>query len=348
MEQALLNQHQLEEELRGLKDILTVAQVVVSSLEIDEVLANILGSAMAVMEMTAGSIALYDSSSNKLELHAHQGLSSRFVSHDRWTVKQGGLTDTILAKGELFIVDDTSRTDFFRNPLAVEEGIRSLIAVPLKIQDKPVGILYVNDFVPRQFCNTRLRLLEILGSFASMSIDNARLHEQTRELACTDGLTGLYNHRQFKKVFSEELARARRYNNPLVLIMLDIDDFKLFNDLYGHPAGDKALVGVAEIISDTLRDCDTIFRYGGEEFIAILPESELAEALTAAERLRERIEAETSRYLDDYVQSSITVSVGVAAYPRDGQTFDGLLKAVDDLLYVAKRQGKNRVNYLPG
>jgi len=149
MEQALLNQHQLEEELRGLKDILTVAQVVVSSLDLDEVLANILGSAMAVMEMTAGSIALYDRPSNKLELHAHQGLSRRFVSHDRWTVKQGGLTDTILAKGKLFIVEDASQTDSFNNPLAVEEGIRSLIAVPLKIQDKPVGILYVNDFVPR-------------------------------------------------------------------------------------------------------------------------------------------------------------------------------------------------------
>ncbi|ORJ61632.1 GGDEF domain-containing protein [Geothermobacter hydrogeniphilus] len=337
----------LEKELRGLKNILSVAQVVVSSLRLEEVLDNILGSAMAVMEMPAGSIALYDRASNYLSLKVHHGLSENFISRDRWRVGEGGLTATILNQGTAFAVEDTDKADFFNNPLAVTEGIRALIAVPLKIQNKVIGILYVDDFKPRRFDQMDLRLLSILGSFAAMSIDNARLHEKTRRLASTDGLTGLYNHRQFKRLFSEELMRARRYRKPLGLVMLDVDDFKHFNDSYGHPVGDKVLVAVAEILTETLRDCDYIFRYGGEEFIALLPESDAAASLAAAERCRALIEQESARYLDGFATTGVTVSIGVATYPRDGETFDGLLKVVDDLLYAAKREGKNKIHYLP-
>jgi len=345
MKRAKNDRLQLEEELRGLKDILSVAQVVVSSLELDEVLENILGSVMAVLEMPAGSIALYDRKTNQLELHAHQGLSDRFLALKRWPVKEGGLTQTVLNAGELFLVEDSSKTKFFSSPLAVEEGIRSLVAVPLKIQNKIVGIIYVNDFVPRQFSEIRLRLLSILGSFASMSIDNARLLERTRELACTDGLTGLYNHRHFKKLFADEMGRARRYQRPTSLMMFDIDDFKDFNDRYGHMVGDKVLIAVAEILQETLRDCDPSFRYGGEEFIALLPQTDIQDALVAAERCRELIATETGRYLDQQPTLKVTVSIGVASYPRDAMDADGLLKVVDDMVYMAKRNGKNRVCY---
>jgi diguanylate cyclase (GGDEF)-like protein len=347
MEQTPLNPQILEEELRGLKNILSVAQVVVSSLELDEVLDNILSSAMAVMEMPAGSIALYDRVSNMLSIQVAHGLSESFISRDRWQVSQGGLTATILDGGELFVVEDTREADFFNNPLAVAEGIISLIAVPLKIQNKVIGILYVDDFKSRNFDDFNLRLLGILASFAAMSIDNARLHERTKELASTDGLTGLYNHRQFKKLFSEELLRARRYDKPLGIIMFDVDDFKLFNDTYGHPNGDKVLVAVGEILTDALRDCDYVFRYGGEEFIGLLPESSIEASLAAAERCRKRIEMESSRYLEDVGSGGVTVSVGVATFPRDGEAFDSLLKVVDDLMYLAKREGKNKVYHLP-
>ncbi|TYO99616.1 diguanylate cyclase with GAF sensor [Geothermobacter ehrlichii] len=338
---------QLEEELRGLKNILSVAQVVVSSLELDEVLDNILGSAMAIMEMPAGSIALYDERTGRLELRVAHGLSDAFTARRRWRVTPGGLTATILDKGDLFVVEDTEKAVFFRNPLALAEGIRSLIAVPLKIQEKLIGILYVDDFVPRRFDATSLKMLSILGSFASMSIDNARLHARTLELACTDGLTGVYNHRHFKKLFADELGRARRYGKELGLIMFDIDDFKAFNDRYGHPVGDRVLAAVAEILRETLRDCDQLFRYGGEEFIALLPETDLQSALAAAERCRRCIERESADCLAGITDRGVTISVGVAVFPRDGETFDGLLKAVDDLMYVAKREGKNKVYHMP-
>ena len=331
-------------QVKGLKGILSVAQIVVSSLELDEVLQNILHSAMSVMDMPAGSVALYDATTYQLELHAHAGLSEKFVALDRWRVSQGGLTYEILERGDVFIINDTASADFFNNPLAIEEGIRSLIAVPLKIHKRTIGVLYLDDFKPREFDAEKLELLSVLSSFATMSIDHARLHERTLQLACTDGLTGLYNHRQFKKVFNEEVARASRYSKPLSIILFDVDDFKKFNDTYGHPSGDIVLQEMATMIKELLRDCDSFFRYGGEEFVTLLPETPLAEAAKVAERIRIFVETESQRFLTGITKThGITVSVGVAALPESGSDTKTLLKKVDDLMYKAKHEGKNTV-----
>lgn len=340
------NDASLIEQVQGLKGILNVAQVVVSSLDLDEVLQNILHSAMAVMDMPAGTVALYDEETSMLELHAHAGLSDKFVTRNRWRVKPGGLTYEILDRGELFVINDTKTVVFFKNPVAIEEGIRSLIAVPLEIHKRTIGVLYLDDFKPREFFDEKLELLSILSSFATMSIDHARLHEKTQQLACTDGLTGLYNHRQFKKIFVDEVVRANRYNKTLSIILLDVDDFKKFNDTYGHPNGDIVLQETANLLQELLRDCDTLYRYGGEEFVAILPETPLSEAIKVAQRIRIFVETESPRFLSGVTKThGITVSVGVAALPDDGQDAGSLLQSVDDLMYRAKRDGKNKVSY---
>jgi diguanylate cyclase (GGDEF)-like protein len=336
----------LEEELKGLREILSVAQVVVSSLELDEVLQNLLCSAMAVMEMPAGSIALFDNARGELTLHAHAGLSSSLVAHRSWEVLSGGLSRRILDSDNPLIIENT----YAVGPLPAtlqQEGIRSLVAVPLKVKDIIVGILYLDDFVPRRFAENRMRLLSILASFAAMSIDNALLHREMRKLACTDGLTGLYNHRHFHMRAAEELAIADRYQRPLALVMFDIDDFKKFNDTYGHPLGDKALAAAAGILCQGMRECDQVFRYGGEEFMAILPETALEKALVAAERTRRLVEKETRRSLRRFNARGVTVSAGVASFPRDGGNLEALLNVVDQLLYQAKQKGKNMVHYLP-
>jgi diguanylate cyclase (GGDEF)-like protein len=344
----VLNQGEFtDEELNCLREVLSVAQVVVSSLDLDEVLHDILCSALGTMDMPAGSIALYDDSLNRLQLHAHIGLSEKLTSRSSWSVTPGGLTHRVLSEGQLFVVTDMHGEAFFKNPLMVEEGIRALIAVPLKIQEKMIGILYLDDFVPRTFSPLRLRMLSILASFATMSIDNARLHVKTQLLACTDGLTGLYNHRHFLQSFEEEMARAIRYAKSLSLVMLDVDDFKRFNDRYGHPVGDKALVAVARSLQSLLRTCDFSFRYGGEEFIAILTETDLDKALVAAERLRQGIIDNTREALAGIAPEGVTVSIGVASSPRDG-VGDVLIKEADDQLYRAKREGKNRVYFRDG
>jgi diguanylate cyclase (GGDEF)-like protein len=253
------------------------------------------------------------------------------------------MAQTILDQNGLLVIEDAAKVNFFSNPLVLTEGIRSVIAVPLKIHGQPVGILYLNDFVPRRYSPEKLEQLTIISSFASLSIANARLYQRTREMAVTDGLTGLYNHGQFKHMLEQELARSDRYGHPLSLIMFDIDNFKSLNDTYGHPCGDQILVQIAAALGDVFRGTDQVFRYGGEEFTVLLPEANMEQATTAAERTRLLISQLRIDWQDIKEQLRVTVSAGVATSAQSGTTPEDLLNTVDERLYRAKRAGKNCV-----
>lgn len=333
----------LQKQIDALRELIEVAKTVVSTLDLDTLLQAIMVSAMHYSETPAGSVALYDSKKNELSLHAHQGLSADFIKVERWNVTVGGLTEQILNSGEIFIVGDTEQTPFFQNPVAIKEGIRALICVPLVFQDEIVGILYLDDFKPRDFDRGKLELLSILASFAALAIHNARLHNKTKLMAITDFLTGLYNHRYFQQILTQELGRARRYQKMLSLVILDIDNFKSFNDRFGHAVGDKVLVSIGEIISRSLRKVDYAFRYGGEEFVILLPETALDNAVLTADRLRERIAKEAVLSVPEANGTIITVSAGVACYPENGMNREDLFSLMDSFLYKAKSMGKNRV-----
>ena len=335
----------LEAQVKALKDLIEVARAVVSTLDLDTVLQAILTSAMRFAETPAGSVALYDDRKMELSLHAHAGLSASFIKKERWDVTPGGLTEKVLSAGEILFIENTAETPFFNNPVALDEGIRSLICVPLVVQKRTVGVLYLDDFVPRQFDREKLNLLSVLSSFAAMAIYNAKLHNRTKMMAITDALTGLHNHRYFRQQFPLELRRAKRYQKPISLVMLDVDDFKKFNDTYGHSTGDLILASIGEVIAMTLRRVDFAFRYGGEEFVILLPETKLESAIPVADRIRERIERETVTALKGIADCGVTVSVGVVSHPENGSGQDELFNKVDALLYRAKREGKNRVYF---
>ena len=142
---------------------------------------------------------------------------------------------------------------------------------------------------PGTFDREKMKLLSVFASFAAMAIFNATLHNRTKIMAITDALTGLHNHRYFQEIMELELNRAKRYGKPLAMLMIDVDDFKKYNDTYGHAAGDRILAIIGKVIAKSLRKVDFAFRYGGEEFILLLPEAEAGSALNAAERLREKI-----------------------------------------------------------
>ncbi|HEY5947988.1 MAG TPA: diguanylate cyclase, partial [Kofleriaceae bacterium] len=180
----------------------------------------------------------------------------------------------------------------------------------------------------------------------------AKIHERTHELAeantrlaqlaVTDGLTGLYNHRHLHERLSLEVERSQRSGLPLSLLMLDVDHFKQFNDTFGHPAGDEVLRQLARVLNDTRRANDVVARYGGEEFAVILVDTAKFTAAKVAERVRERI---AGHDFSDAAQRAgkISVSIGVATFPDDGSDAEGLVRAADTALYAAKRAGRNRV-----
>lgn len=334
----------LQEHIQALTEIIGVARTVVSTLELDKVLNSVLHNAMQFMEMPAGMLEAYNEITQEMVPHVDAGLSAEFVENDRWRVsmKCDVITKRAMYDGHIHCVSDISReregVEAFRN-----ENIHSLICVPLILKNRPLGVLYLYDREPRHFEERQLDLLAIFASFAAMSIDNASLHSKTKRMAITDALTGLHNNRYFKQVFPYELSRARRYAKPLSLIMMDIDHFKLLNDTYGHPKGDQVLAALGKVLSNSLRAADFSFRYGGEEFAILLPETRLEGAFLVAESLREKVSKTTSPVLGEDAERQVTISLGVSCFPNDGNTTDQLLKHADNCLYKAKKQGRNRI-----
>jgi diguanylate cyclase (GGDEF)-like protein len=335
--------NELKGQVQALNDLIGVAHASVSTIELDTLLGAILESAMNFTEMPAGSFALYDNRTGVLTLRAHAGLSREFVARDAWSVTPGGLTDQLFRRDEILFVEDTRETDYFNNPLAIEEGIRSLICIPLMTKGNIHGIMYLDDFVPRKFDQNRMSLISVLATFAAMAIENAKLHRETRQMAITDVLTGLYNRRYFEKVLTQEMERARRHGQSLSLLMIDADNFKKFNDAYGHPMGDRILATIGHTIGKALRSIDFAFRYGGEEFVVLLPDVPLDGARKVAERIRQRVIADSRKVLGGYIADPVTVSTGIACYPRDVEDAVSLVTLADDLLYQAKGAGKNRI-----
>jgi diguanylate cyclase (GGDEF)-like protein len=184
-------------------------------------------------------------------------------------------------------------------------------------------------------------MLELIGAQVAVKLDLARAHEQIRELATTDGLTGLNNHRVFQQTFDAMLQRARRRSSPVCFLLTDIDKFKVLNDTYGHPFGDEVLKGVARVLGGAVRSVDLAARYGGEEFAVLLEDAGSEGGRLMAERIRAEVEALSFAHPKGPVR--VTLSLGVAAFPADGELKTTLIERADAALYQAKHAGRNRV-----
>lgn len=186
----------------------------------------------------------------------------------------------------------------------------------------------------------------VMGAVASelvVAVENSRLYKLTRKLAVTDELTGLANYRHLQQRLDEEIERAKRYDKHLSLLMIDVDDFKRFNDTQGHMAGDRALAELGRVVSSVVREVDLVARYGGEEFSIVLPETDAAGAFVTAEKVREAVATNLFADAEGSHHCGMTVSIGLASYPAHALDKEALLRESDDALYRAKSGGKNRV-----
>jgi diguanylate cyclase (GGDEF)-like protein len=218
--------------------------------------------------------------------------------------------------------------------------IESWAGAPIIARGQLMGFLSLDNVIPGFYSMELAERLAVFAAQAGLALENARLYAEQQKLATTDGLTGLANRRYFDIELARELQRAERHKRSTALIMIDLDDFKSYNDRYGHPTGDDLLRAIAMMLGQYVRTLDTAARYGGEEFVLILPETQAESACGAAERLRELV-AQLPLSADN-AKSRVTISLGVAVAPLHGLTPLELVEAADRALYAAKRAGKNR------
>lgn len=232
-----------------------------------------------------------------------------------------------------------TRTAYDRNFLK-QLGIRSALIVPLVMRERVLGCLFLQDCAePREWSIDDMSVIGSLADNLSVAIENAELHQEIARQAVTDGLTGVANRRSFNESFSREFERARRYNEPLSLAIIDLDFLKKINDTYGHKAGDDAIASIGKLLKQSSRVSDVAARYGGEEFCLLLPNTETDMAEQLAERIRRKI---NEAHIEG--PGTISASIGVACYPSHADDPDLLFQKADAALYAAKQNGRNQVH----
>ncbi len=219
----------------------------------------------------------------------------------------------------------------------------SILAVPLLCRGRVVGVIeLVKDMSdPEPYRHEDLEILAPLADFAAIAIDNARTFKRVEELTLADEWTGLFNARYLRTSLVDEAARAERYGRQLALVFFDLDNFKMVNDTRGHAVGSALLKNIGAAIRDKVRETDRLVRYGGDEFVLVMPETSKAGAMAMAERLRLAL-VEASHVIDGH-GLTVQASFGVASFPEDAKSAEALLEAADRAMYVAKSRGRNCV-----
>ncbi len=318
-----------------------VAQAVSQTLDLDDMLSNAMDTIKGVMEVDVANVYLLDEGAGELTLTTHKGVSNEFIaSMSILKLDQEEIEKLHQWKEPTIALERAlNQPNLARITQAVQnEGLQSRIVVPLWLKGVVSGAIALACRHPCQYSAEDIDLLLAIGNEIAVGIENAQLLERTRELSVTDELTELYNRRHFYQALEAEIDRAQRYGHSFCLAMIDLDSFKEYNDRFGHLNGDAVLRSLARMLKSSLRKSDMAFRYGGDEFTIILPVTEAYRARKIVDRVRLKwLEAPKSDSL--VLETPIGFSAGIAQFPQDAGTADGLVFLADTALYHSKRQG---------
>ena len=315
-----------------------------SSLDYDKVLDLILENMARVVPHDTANIALLD---NKKDVHilrarGYKDRGGSYLLRKKIPLdRQSTWLKVFQCRCPVVVNDTQNDPEWIQFPELT--WIRSHVCVPILSKNNIFGFLNMDSAVPNFFTQEHAQRMKTFADQAAVAIEKARLFDRAQHLATTDGLTGVLNRRHLLELAQREFERTRRYHHALSALMIDLDHFKRVNDTYGHPIGDQALIALANVCQKNLRPSDIFGRYGGEEFLVLLPETPHAQAMEVAERLRSQIEQivlETERG-----PVRFTASVGAATMTeQENIDLDRLIIQADDALYVAKAAGRNRVH----
>jgi diguanylate cyclase (GGDEF)-like protein len=317
-----------------------------SSAKEEEVYRFLVEEVAKLLDAQLCSLFVYDEQMGSLLVKVTKGFPKDALTHVR--IRPGEhISGRVFIEERPVVVQNIESDQRFARPNNPRYKTKSFLCVPVRVNSHVAGVLNVADrLTGRPFSDEDLQTVLSILSYSSLAIERIHYFERSealRKLSSIDGLTGLYNRRFLEERLAEEMSRSRRYGRNLSLLLLDIDDFKRYNDSFGHLEGDRALQLIAQSIMATVRKVDIVTRYGGEEFLIILPETEKSTARSIAERIITHIDRLGTSDDQEKLRDRLTVSIGLASFPVDAKDEKDLVGKADIALYEAKREGKNKL-----
>jgi diguanylate cyclase (GGDEF)-like protein len=308
----------------------------------------ILTHSRELLQADRASLWVFDENSGVMNLKAAAGFVTAEAEVGPMRLGEG-ISGRVLESGAAMLVENLEVAGMTPAPAERNYKTQSFISYPIVMSGRRIGVLNLADKAGvMSFNEVDLSLLDIIGPQIAVALERAEWQERATQfqlMSITDPLTGLLNRRYLEERLTEELNRSQRYNYAMSCLMIDIDDFKHYNDHHGHQAGDVALKITAHALKAALRSADVACRYGGEEFCILLPQTTLSEAGVIAERMRQRVTETDYPHGRSQPLGTVSISIGISTFAKNIDTAETVIAAADRALYSAKRLGKNRLEF---
>ncbi len=321
-----------------------VAKALTSSLNLDSILQTIMEKMAEYFRPDTWSLLMVDEEKSELYFAIAVGDAAEALKTVRLKLGEG-IAGWVAQHGESLLVPDVYTDPRFAKRIdeMTKWQTRSIICIPLKSKHRVLGVIQLINVDMEGFGDTEMLLLQALADYAAIAIDNARAVEKIQELTITDDCTGLYNARHLYKTLEAEVYRSARFGYEFSILFLDLDHFKLVNDTHGHLIGSRLLAEIGYAIKLHLRLIDYAFRYGGDEFVVLLPQTSKEAALVVARRLRDVFRQEFW-LKSEGLNLNVRASMGVATFPEDAKSAHEIIRQADEMMYAVKNTTRDNVS----
>jgi len=320
-----------------------VAKALTSSLDLDSILQTIMEKMAEYFRPETWSLLMVDEQKNELYFAIAVGTAAEALKNVRLKVGEG-IAGHVAKYGEKLVVPDVRADQRFAKRIdkVTQWETQSIICIPLRAKLRVLGVIQLVNVDMEHFGHEEQFFLQALCDYAAIAIENARAVEKIQELTITDDCTGLYNARHLYKTLETEVYRSARFGYEFSVIFIDLDHFKQVNDTHGHLIGSKLLAEIGYLIKAQLRLIDFAFRYGGDEFVVLLPQTTKDSALVVARRLRDSLRNATF-CKEEGLNLNVRASLGLATYPHDAKTPHDIIRQADEMMYLVKNSTRDNI-----